>query len=279
MKKIITCIAILLGGINANSQITLIKDSNEGKLTTQTVNKEGKTIFYKTDKKSIYIYDENLNLTKKINFPEYKYDTTKFQSNQKYIGSLRLLNSTNFSVTEKYFNTDNKLEFIVICGGYNNNIENGTGYIMNEDGDILYELNEIVVAPNIYVTKKNMIVNTYNKTMIYKTNGELPWPFNNLNSTGTINLKQIENNNKLNLTTFPNPNLGKAIIQYELPQNNKTGIINIYTQQGELVKTLNVNNNQNEIEISTEDLKSGIYYFELNCNGYNSGGKKMIVLE
>lgn len=71
---------------------------------------------------------------------------------------------------------------------------------------------------------------------------------------------------------YPNPSNGNFIV------TSKTAIdkINIYTQTGAFVKTIEVINNSNDVEVSINGLQTGIYLIELQNNNEKSW-KKIIV--
>lgn len=71
-------------------------------------------------------------------------------------------------------------------------------------------------------------------------------------------------------TIYPNPSSGNFIVK------TKTNLskINVYNQTGALVKTIEVNDPSNEVEVN--GIQSGIYFLELQ-NGSDKAWKKVIV--
>jgi hypothetical protein len=71
---------------------------------------------------------------------------------------------------------------------------------------------------------------------------------------------------------FPNPSNGEFSISTKTILNK----LNIYSQTGALVKTIEVINNSNEAEVKVNGLTSGIYFIEL-LNDSEKSWKKIIV--
>jgi hypothetical protein len=71
---------------------------------------------------------------------------------------------------------------------------------------------------------------------------------------------------------FPNPSNGEFSISTKTILNK----VNIYSQTGALVKTIEVINNSNEAEVKVNGLTSGIYFIEL-LNDSEKSWKKIIV--
>lgn len=96
-------------------------------------------------------------------------------------------------------------------------------------------------------------------------------------STGTA---IIENKNIAeNISVFPNPTSGNATITYTLPQGETQGKIIIYDTQGKEVKRFNVDRTFDSLVISTENLQSGLYYYNLQTTQGISAAKKLIIIK
>ncbi|MCE9538103.1 MAG: T9SS type A sorting domain-containing protein, partial [Bacteroidetes bacterium] len=78
---------------------------------------------------------------------------------------------------------------------------------------------------------------------------------------------------------YPNPTNSSTKIDYTLPNGINKGEIVFYDTQGKEVKRFNVDNTFNSLEISTEDLRSGIYYYNLQTAQGNSGAKKLVTVK
>lgn len=71
---------------------------------------------------------------------------------------------------------------------------------------------------------------------------------------------------------YPNPSSNEVFIM------SKTNLskVTIYSQTGALVKTVNINDNSNEIKVNVNDLPKALYIFELQ-NDFEKTFKKVIV--
>jgi hypothetical protein len=91
------------------------------------------------------------------------------------------------------------------------------------------------------------------------------------------------NDNVLETTAYlsqniPNPSTGSVIIQYGLPKGTRRASITVYSASGSVIKTvsLNVNEINGSITLSTSEYSSGIYVYTLTVNGIVSLSKKLI---
>ena len=73
-------------------------------------------------------------------------------------------------------------------------------------------------------------------------------------------------------TVYPNPSNGSFFVQTKTKLNS----IDIYSQSGQFVKTINVSDKSNKVDIKVNDLASGIYLIELK-NDSEKSWKKVIV--
>ena len=73
-------------------------------------------------------------------------------------------------------------------------------------------------------------------------------------------------------TVYPNPSNGSFMVQ------TKTNLdtIDIYSQSGQFVKTINVSDKSSKVEVQVKDLSTGIYLIELK-NDSEKSWKKVIV--
>lgn len=87
-----------------------------------------------------------------------------------------------------------------------------------------------------------------------------------------INMMELSN-------SYPNPTSSTTKIDYTLPNGINKGAIVFYDTQGKEVKRFNVDNTFNSLLISTEDLQSGIYYYNLQTVQGNSEAKKLVTVK
>lgn len=95
---------------------------------------------------------------------------------------------------------------------------------------------------------------------------------------GISPLNTTENRIELS-NSYPNPTNSTTKIDYTLPNGVNKGEIIFYDTQGKEVKRFNVDRTFNSLLISTEDLQSGIYYYNLQTVQGNSGAKKLVTVK
>jgi hypothetical protein len=77
---------------------------------------------------------------------------------------------------------------------------------------------------------------------------------------------------------IPNPFDGNTIIRYSLPEGTNQASITIYSSSGAMAKNipLNANEKKGSITLSSAELKSGIFIYNLIANGVVLGSRKMV---
>ena len=73
-------------------------------------------------------------------------------------------------------------------------------------------------------------------------------------------------------SVYPNPTSG----DFSIKTKTVLSKINVYTQTGAFVKTIEVNDNSNNVEVNVKGLESGVYLIEL-VNDKDKSWKKVIV--
>lgn len=91
-------------------------------------------------------------------------------------------------------------------------------------------------------------------------------------ASGTFTTLGAEDFSLHSSVLFPNPSNGEFSISTKTILNK----VNIYSQTGALVKTIEVMNNSNQAEVKVNGLTSGIYFIEL-LNHSEKSWKKIIV--
>jgi flagellar hook assembly protein FlgD len=74
---------------------------------------------------------------------------------------------------------------------------------------------------------------------------------------------------------IPNPFEQSTTIRYFLPENSGDARINIYSERGELIKSISVTE-KGEMILTAADLASGAYQYALVVNGRVVSSKQMI---
>ncbi|AWI26121.1 T9SS type A sorting domain-containing protein [Flavobacterium pallidum] len=188
---------------------------------------------------------------------------------------------TVWYISEKTFDLDNGVEFMVSYG----NLDDTTHLtrIYNEDGTILFErigevpawlaenepsdaINAIFTAPG--GTKMILNSSADHAAKVYSLPGSLPLALHEPDS-------QIIHPD---IRLFPNPTKNNKIsIAYTLPGNVKIGKVTIYNMSGQPVKTFEVDNHFNTIELDTGSLSAGTYVCEVSGNSGRISTSQFIV--
>lgn len=76
---------------------------------------------------------------------------------------------------------------------------------------------------------------------------------------------------------IPNPFEGTTTIPFVIITKYQNSYIKIYTLNGEELKSFRINNEDKQIVLNLQDLKSGMYLYSLICDGKLIDSKKMIL--
>lgn len=78
---------------------------------------------------------------------------------------------------------------------------------------------------------------------------------------------------------YPNPSLGQAVIDYNLPVGTTEATVVIYSLSGQTIKKYAIDNNFKNLIISTADLPSGTYFYAIETKEHKMiQGKKFVTL-
>lgn len=157
-------------------------------------------------------------------------------------------------MTDKLFNSDSKIEFIV--SSYGNSSSKMT--LFNEDGMILYEFGDGYHADVV------RDLNMGYKLIVMKAGDDSSTTFYDVYTlSGTLSVEQQEVLAKSSLYSFPNPAVNKMTINTDL-KNGETGNLEVFDSNGKKVleKKLPVTDNKVEIDVTT--LTRGVYIYRLN---------------
>ena len=151
--------------------------------------------------------------------------------------------------------------------------------IYRTDGTLLFSQDSVsgvlsMGGPGIFSSYINntplgtkMILEHYNKDVfIYNLCDSLP--------TNYFFLQNDQEPSYMN--AFPNPASKYTIVKYKLPENAENATLVFYNQNGVEVKRFLVDKTFDHLRISTDDLPSGIYYYQINSSAGASEGKKLI---
>jgi hypothetical protein len=106
-----------------------------------------------------------------------------------------------------------------------------------------------------------------NSESVYSLCGSLPSGFNELTSSSA---------GPQHLNAFPNPATDFTVIEYTLPQGERTGEIIFSDMHGNIVKKFIVDQAFHDLRISTDDLPSGTYLYSLHTRSGSSESRKII---
>lgn len=89
---------------------------------------------------------------------------------------------------------------------------------------------------------------------------------------------KITDENKSFLTAFPNPAKNFVILKYKLDTETVSANIKIYDVNGKFIKSININDMQNQIIISTKSFNPGIYFIVLQTSNNQKETVKLNVI-
>ncbi len=168
-------------------------------------------------------------------------------------------------------------------------MQNTTGldtiYIINERGILTDSINNIYQysSERFKVFEGNhgefkAIVSTTAGMSIYKLPGTIP-----CNSCyDPLGLAKNDDNNKANKIEslpIPNPSKDEVKITFTLPDGVAKANLSIYTTNGQLVKTNDVDNRFGFILLDNSALPSGLYFYNIEVNGFVSSSQKIVVVK
>ena len=295
MKKLFTLI-LVFSAWNSFGQLTLVKELNKRLETfvlsdNKWINYE-KT--YQNDRlKEIILYDDGYNVKKVVKIDQkFPYDTVGFLYNNIGIDEINRIDGSEneFEATDKFFNLDEKLEFIISYSSQKyidgKRVSISTDIVIDEDGKELFRfVNNNGDWTSFYFSKYLMVIlgseenRSLSTTKIYSVPGNLPCPSScSQKSAAIAPISPANEFKEIQVNGFPNPSSDKVTLAYTLPEGVSFGSLKLYTQTGELVKEFKVSSQVDHLELPVSDYTPGTYYYELQAGGNTSGGKKMVVI-
>ena len=85
--------------------------------------------------------------------------------------------------------------------------------------------------------------------------------------------------NKIESLPIPNPSKDQVKITFTLPDGVTRAKLSIYTTNGQLVKTYDVDNRFGFIMLDNSALPSGLYFYNIEVNGFVSSSQKIVVVK
>jgi hypothetical protein len=92
--------------------------------------------------------------------------------------------------------------------------------------------------------------------------------------TFAVSVEDIKHNTELSVAVYPNPTSGKAIVQYNVPQNSHP-VLFLFDALGKQLMQFSLNSNEDIKEINLNGLSNGFYYLKLQTE-QGSSIKKII---
>ncbi|MBS1648000.1 MAG: T9SS type A sorting domain-containing protein [Bacteroidetes bacterium] len=179
-------------------------------------------------------------------------------------------------MSQKLFDTDTLIEFMYVYGDISNNHYTR---IYKENGTLLFS---DMAAPTINLTTPEQqypIYNTPNgtKMILSYSNGQAKvFSLGGTLSAGIAQKSHVFAGSLGN--AYPNPVSATTTIPYTLPPDANEGEVVLYNTEGTEVKRFRVDNTFANLQISTNDVPAGTYYYQLLVSGNAIGIKKLIVI-
>lgn len=195
-------------------------------------------------------------------------------------------------ISEALFNTDNNIEFLIEIVAFNDAI-GGSEFktiIINEKSELVFEKNNVMLSWDETKPENKSIINTENGTkMILRSinNDEgssdtlfimdLPGTLS-CNDCESIPTKSIEYTSKsVKLRNYPNPSSDYTTIEYQIPDGESRAEIKIFSNDGKLVYTYQVDKTFNHIQVPTRNLLSGSYIYTIKTESGVTESEKLLV--
>lgn len=95
---------------------------------------------------------------------------------------------------------------------------------------------------------------------------------------GSTGIENLTENGAYLGESYPNPTNDKATISYILPKDANTSTLVLSNALGQIVSKTPISSAKNNITISTNQLKQGVYYYFIENENRRTSSKKMMVL-
>ena len=297
MRKIFFSFVLACIAVAASAQMsqTPLKTFDDGYSFSVFNYKNGDQIFLRwyedryADENKIYFYDLSFTLKKTVNFTPATVAGFESLRNLWISDGRNLGGNANIFASEKLFNDDSFLEFIV---------ETTNGWaIVSENYEIIFRKNYTDnwdwSGFNILETKNGNLLEVslekwvqtgvdccswyegecYNECPIgeYIEKTEIyALPGYSLSTLRSASIQQLSD-------PFPNPAKTYIQLPYTLPEGVKEGTIRVFNSQGQLIKTFHVDAASEYVRLNTTSLPSGNYFYNLDTRGQKGVSKQFIV--
>lgn len=280
MKKLIFIIIYIVFTINAKAQVTLEQTySLAGYYADWNSWQQLYIVKLEVDSDKLVFADKTNKLLKFYNLNYTPWKTISFAAATDLNPSKNFMNITYIS--QHLFDTDDEIEFLYV----DQNSGQFITQVVNEDGSILFTATDQgPILRGSVPQAESPIYNTSagTKLILSGSSSDSSAYVYSLAGTLTTGITAMPNNEYNSLRTsmaYPNPARSSTKIDYTLPKGVNYGELVFYDAQGKEVKRFNVDNTFNSLTISTEDLQSGVYYYNLQTAQGFSDGKKLVTIK
>lgn len=278
MIKALITITFLLVSLSIRSQITL--EHTYPGISWLTSNKNNMSLVHVGNGIYKYVY---LNFS---NFKIYNSNHSLYASGTVPSSAMPLANNTIWYFTTSMFDCDSSnIEYVVSSSDLSNPpCHNCKVSVCRTDGTVIFTRDSamIYVGGAQLPIGRSPIMNSDNgtKMLVELTNGNLEI-YDLCDSLPSNYLSVTTGNGQgtSHLFSYPNPSINNTIIKYQLPVNINQGEIVFYNTTGIEVKRFKVDRNFKTLQISTQDIPSGTYYYALITSAGQSEAKKHIVIK
>ena len=269
MKNTFLIIAALFICLGAKAQITL-----DHTFSPANSNTSGQVILFSSNGTKILMSDTGVNQIKLYNTDYSLWKTINLSNYPGY----KLYNV--YAISDNLFNSDNLVELVAAYTSttapyYKAEVINESGTVLQSLGTSYYaQVHDVNGNYKLFAYTINISTPNYYSYSVYSLPGTMP-----CGQCGTLGVERTGTENRESLSPpAPNPNSGNAVINYQLPVGVEQGTITIYNANGQSVKTYQVGNNFQSIDVSSANLPSGVYYYNLTGAGITPMSNKMIVI-
>lgn len=251
----------------SNAQITLLHTFDQETPSAEILDYNNPTTWFEFVKETLEGY---------LFLDDHNYNIEFYDSNFQLVKSTSFSSSPIFSNGETIdyiyvhvlgkhiFNTDDKFELYVttvVTSDVNESVHN---YVINEDGDILYDFGECgLMLYTIHKVGNQLRVigsDSNHPTVIYALGG-------NYDPSTMVTYTQPENFSN----PYPNPSRNTITLPYTLP-SGESSQLRVFNMSGQLVETFNIGSNFDKIQINVSNYPKGTYIYT-----YNGVTKKFVV--
>ena len=181
-----------------------------------------------------------------------------------------------YHLSEGLFTNDNKLSFLTIFSNTSNGSMQYKARISDENNTILAEIDDCSYGLPIQTKEEGA------KLICYINNANYSQSSKVYSLPGSVEMKieNFKNNTAKEITlskAYPNPSNGITVINYKLPNNEYSGIMEIYNIKGQLVRKYNVDKTFSSLHVSSAGLTSGVYNYILKTQTSISQAKQFVI--